>query len=54
MLLRRISKDVKLRRDVSEYNQLLKAYEEAQGNLVRAGALVQMGWGEVVQKLGQA
>ena len=53
MLLRRISKDVKLRRDVSEYNQLLKAYEEAQGNLVRAGALVQMGWGEVVQKLGQ-
>lgn len=54
MLLRRISKDVKLRRDVSEYNQLLKAYEEAQGNLVRAGALVQMGWGEIVQKLGQA
>lgn len=54
MLLRRISKDVKLRRDVSEYNQILKAYEEAQGNLVRAGALVQMGWGEVVQKLGQA
>jgi hypothetical protein len=54
MLLRRISKDVKLRRDVSEYNQLLKAYEEAQGNLVRAGALVQMGWGEVVQKLGLA
>lgn len=54
MLLRRISKDVKLRRDVSEYNQLLKAYEEAQGNLVRAGALVQMGWGEVMQKLGQA
>ena len=54
MLLRRISKDVKLRRDVSEYNQLLKAYEEAQGNLVRAGALVQMGWGEGVQQLGQA
>ena len=54
MLRRRITKDVKLRRDVSEYNQLLKAYEEAQGNLVRAGALVQMGWGEVVQKLGQA
>ena len=49
MLLRRINKDVKLRRDVAEYNQILKAYEDAQGNLVRAGAIVQIGWGEVIQ-----
>ena len=51
MLLRRINKDVKLRRDVAEYNQILKAYEDAQGNLVRAGAIVQIGWGEVVQAM---
>ncbi len=51
MLLRRINKDVKLRRDVAEYNQILKEYENAQGNLVRAGAIVQMGWGEVVQAM---
>lgn len=49
MLLRRINKDVKLVRDVKEYNEILKAYEDAQGNLVRAGAIVQMGWGEVAQ-----
>ncbi len=51
MLLRRIHKDVKLTRDVKEYNEILKAYEEAQGNLVRAGAIVQMGWGEIVQSM---
>ena len=51
MLLRRINKDVKLRRDVAEYNQILKAYEDAQGNLVRAGAIVQIGWGEVIQAM---
>ena len=51
MLLRRINKDVKLRRDVVEYNQILKDYEDAQGNLVRAGAIVQIGWGEVVQAM---
>jgi len=49
MLLKRIHKDVKFRRDVSEYNRILKEYEEAQGNLVRAGAFVQVGWGKVVQ-----
>ena len=53
MLLKRIHKDVKFRRDVSEWSQILKEYEEAQGNLVRAGAIVQMGWGEVVQNLNQ-
>jgi hypothetical protein len=54
MLLRRINKDVKLRRDVAEWSQILKEYEDAQGNLVRAGAIVQMGWGEVAQAVAQA
>ena len=48
MLLKRIHKDVKMRRDVSEYNRILKEYEKAQGDLVRAGAIVQLGWGKVV------
>lgn len=51
MLLKRIHKDVKMRRDVSEYNQILKEYEKAQGDLVRAGAIVQLGWGKVVQAI---
>ena len=54
MLLKRIHKDVKLRRDVSEYNQILKEYEKAQGELVRAGAIVQLGWGKVVQAINGA
>ena len=48
MLLKRIHKDVKIRRDVSEHNRILKEYEKAQGDLVRAGAIVQLGWGKVV------
>jgi hypothetical protein len=51
MLYKRIHKDVKLRRDVAEWSNILKDYENAQGNLVRAGAIVQLGWGEVVQNL---
>ena len=51
MLYMRIHKDVKLRRDVTEWNQILKDYENAQGNLVRAGAIVQLGWGKVIQNL---
>ncbi len=51
MLYKRIHKDVKLRRDVTEWNQILKDYENAQGNLVRAGAIVQLGWGKVIQNL---
>jgi hypothetical protein len=51
MLHKRIHKDVKLRRDVAEWSNILKDYENAQGNLVRAGAIVQLGWGEVVQNL---
>ena len=54
MPFRRINKDVKLRRDVAEWSQILKEYEDAQGNLVRAGAIVQMGWGEVAQAVAQA
>ena len=51
MRMKKIHKDVKLRRDVSEWSRILKEYEESQGNLVRAGAIVQMGWGEVVQAM---
>lgn len=50
-LERKAKGGAKLRRDVSEYNNLLKDYEKAQGDLVRAGAFVQMGWGEVVLAL---
>ena len=53
MLYKRIHKDVKLRRDVAEWSQILKDYEDAQGNLVRAGAIVQMGWGEVMQGISK-
>lgn len=52
MLIRKITKDVKVIRDTKEWNRILKDYEDAQGNLVRAGALVQMGWSEVVQAAG--
>ena len=51
MLLKRIHKEVKLRRDVADYNRILREYEKAQGDLVRAGAIVQMGWGEVMQAI---
>lgn len=54
MLLKKIHKDVKFKRDVSAWSNILKAYEDAQGNLTRAGAIVQMGWGEVVPNLGEA
>lgn len=54
MLMKKIRKDIKFKRDVTEWSRILKEYEDAQGNLVRAGALVQMGWGEVVQNLNQA
>lgn len=52
--MKKIRKDIKFKRDVTEWSRILKEYEDAQGNLVRAGALVQMGWGEVVQNLNQA
>lgn len=47
MLIKKINKDIKFKRDVADWSNILKAYEDAQGNLVRAGALVQMGWTEV-------
>ena len=40
---------VKMIRDVSEYNNILKAYEKAQNDLVQAGAFVRAGWVEVIQ-----
>ena len=47
MLEKKLKRDVKMVRDVSEYNQLLKDYEKAQADLVRAGAFVQAGWMDV-------
>ncbi|MCQ2055716.1 MAG: hypothetical protein MJY82_10605 [Fibrobacter sp.] len=44
MLEKKLKHDVKMIRDVSEYNQILKTYEKNQADLVRAGAFVQMGW----------
>ena len=52
MLYKRIHKDVKFKRDVSEWSRILKDYEVAQGNLTRAGAFVQMGWQEFVSAGG--
>lgn len=52
-LERKAKGGAKLRRDVSEYNFLLKDYEKSQADLVRAGAFVQMGWVEIVQNLAQ-
>ena len=49
MLQKKLHHDVKMVRDVSEWSKILKEYEKAQNDLVRAGALVQMGWGEIVQ-----
>ena len=53
MLYKKIHHEAKLIRDSKSYNELLKTYEKQQGDLVRAGAIVQMGWGEVVQNLPQ-
>ena len=49
MLEKKLHHDVKMIRDVSEYNQLLKAYEKAQNDLVQAGAFVRAGWVEALQ-----
>lgn len=35
------------KRDVFAFNKILKDYEEAQANLVRAGAFVKMAWGNI-------
>ena len=44
LLEKKVRHKVKMMRDVSEYNQILKDYEKAQNNLVEAGALVRAGW----------
>ncbi len=49
MLEKKVRHDVKMMRDVSEYNQILKAYEKAQSDLVQAGAFVRAGWIEVLK-----
>ena len=54
MLQKKLHNDVKMVRDVSEWSKILKEYEKAQNDLVRAGALVQMGWGEVVTSLSNS
>ena len=49
MLEKKLHHDVKMVRDVSEYNQILKTYEKAQKDLVQAGAFVRAGWVESLQ-----
>ena len=48
LLEKKVRHEVKMMRDVSEYNQILKNYEEAQKNLVEAGAFVRAGWIEAL------
>ena len=49
LLEKKVRHEVKMMRDVSEYNRILKAYEEAQNNLVQAGAFVRAGWIEALK-----
>ena len=51
MLEKKLHHDVKMMRDVSEYNNILKAYEKAQNDLVQAGAFVRAGWIEALKGL---
>lgn len=37
----------KVKRDVFKFNNILKDYEQAQNDLVRAGAFVRVHWGEI-------
>ncbi|MCQ2091840.1 MAG: hypothetical protein MJY85_04100 [Fibrobacter sp.] len=52
MLEKKIHKEVKFKRDVSEWSRILKEYETAQGDLTRAGAIVSIGWNEFVSAGG--
>lgn len=54
LLMRKITRDVKVIRDTKDWSNILKNYEDAQGNLTRAGAIVQIGWSEVFQNLPKA
>ena len=49
MLEKKLHHDVKMVRDVSEYNNILKAYEKAQNDLVKAGEFVRLGWVEMLK-----
>ena len=49
MLEKKVRHEVKMVRDVSQYNEILKAYEKAQNDLVQAGAFVRAGWVEALQ-----
>ena len=51
MLYKKIRHQAKVIRDTRDYNTLLKTYEKEQADLVRAGAFVQAGWMEVVNKV---
>ena len=51
LLYKKIHHEAKLVRDSKSYNELLKVYEKEQADLVRAGAFVQVGWGEVAREL---
>lgn len=43
----------KRKRDPFAFNRILKDYEAAQSALVRAGAFVQVAWGEFISKAGK-
>lgn len=49
LLLKKIHHEARAIREAKRYNEILKAYEEAQANLVRAGAFVRMNWGFLKQ-----
>ena len=49
LLEKKVRHEVKMMRDVSEYNQILKSYEKAQNELVQAGAFVRAGWVEFLK-----
>lgn len=49
LLLKKIHHEARAIREAKRYNEILKAYEDAQANLVRAGALVRMNWGFLKQ-----
>ena len=50
--MKKVNRDVKIKRDISNWSNILKEYETSQGNLTRAGAFVQMGWQDFVSAGG--
>lgn len=50
--MKKVNRDVKIKRDISEWSRILKEYETVQGNLTRAGAFVQMGWEDFISAGG--